>query len=74
LVACKGHVNFILANAFIKIKHIPGRKTDTLDSEWIAKLCLTVQAKSSFILIDILKSRWKGLYLRVKAKKGSKSG
>jgi transposase len=35
----EGHVNFILANAY-QIKHIPGRKTDTLDSEWIAELCL----------------------------------
>lgn len=35
----EGSVNFILANAY-QIKHIPGRKTDTLDSEWIAELCL----------------------------------
>lgn len=34
-----GSVNFILANAY-QIKHIPGRKTDTLDSEWIAEVCL----------------------------------
>jgi len=27
---------FVLANAY-QIKHIPGRKTDVLDSEWIAK-------------------------------------
>ena len=26
------------ANAY-QIKHIPGRKTDTLDSEWIAEVC-----------------------------------
>src|SRR5512136_1768081 len=32
-------VNFILANAY-QIKHIPGRKTDSLDSEWIAEICL----------------------------------
>ncbi len=32
-------VEFILANAY-QIKHIPGRKTDVLDSEWIAELCL----------------------------------
>jgi transposase len=32
-------VEFILANAY-QIKHIPGRKTDMLDSEWIAELCL----------------------------------
>lgn len=34
-----GSVNFILANAY-QIKHIPGRKTDSLDSEWLAELCL----------------------------------
>lgn len=34
-----GSVNFILANAY-QIKHIPGRKTDTIDSEWIAEICL----------------------------------
>ena len=33
-----GSVNFILANAY-EIKHISGRKTDMLDSEWIAKIC-----------------------------------
>ena len=32
-------IEFILANAY-QIKHIPGRKTDLLDSEWIAELCL----------------------------------
>jgi transposase len=35
----EGSANFILANAY-QIKHIPGRKTDSLDSEWIAELCL----------------------------------
>ena len=35
----EGSVDFILANAY-QIKHIPGRKTDTLDSEWIAEICL----------------------------------
>jgi len=35
----EGSVNFILANAY-QIKHIPGRKTDSLDSEWLAELCL----------------------------------
>jgi transposase len=35
----EGSVNFILANAY-QIHHIPGRKTDTLDSEWIAEICL----------------------------------
>lgn len=32
-------IEFVLANAY-QIKHIPGRKTDVLDSEWIAELCL----------------------------------
>jgi len=32
-------IDFVLANAY-QIKHIPGRKTDVLDSEWIAELCL----------------------------------
>jgi transposase len=35
----EGSVNFILANAY-QIKHIPGRKTDALDSEWISEICL----------------------------------
>ncbi len=35
----EGSVNFILANAY-QIKHIPGRKTDVLDSEWLAEICL----------------------------------
>jgi transposase len=35
----EGSFNFILANAY-QIKHVPGRKTDTLDSEWIAEICL----------------------------------
>ena len=35
----EGSVDFILANAY-QIKHIPGRKTDMLDSEWIAEICL----------------------------------
>lgn len=34
-----GDVEFILANTY-QIKHIPGRKTDALDSEWIAELRL----------------------------------
>ena len=29
-------IDFVLANAY-QIKHIPGRKTDVLDSEWIAE-------------------------------------
>jgi len=32
-------IEFVLANSY-QIKHIPGRKTDILDSEWITELCL----------------------------------
>ena len=32
-------VDLVVANAY-KIKHIPGRKSDLIDSEWIAELCL----------------------------------
>jgi transposase len=32
-------VDLIVANAY-KIKHIPGRKSDLIDSEWLAELCL----------------------------------
>ncbi len=35
----EGSVNIILANAY-QVKHAPGRKTDTLDSEWLAEICL----------------------------------
>ncbi len=35
----EGKIDLIVANAY-KIKHIPGRKTDVSDSEWIAELCL----------------------------------
>jgi transposase len=44
-----GSVNFILANAY-QIKHIPGRKTDALDSEWIAEACLKNLISPSRIL------------------------
>ena len=44
----EGSVNFILANAY-QIHHIPGRKTDTLDSEWIAEICLKNLISSSRI-------------------------
>lgn len=32
-----------------QIKYIPGRKTDALDSEWIAEVCLNGQVKPSYI-------------------------
>jgi transposase len=47
--ALYGSVNFILANAY-QIKSIPGRKTDTLDSEWIAEVCLKNLISPSRIL------------------------
>ena len=31
------------------IKHIPGRKTDTLDSEWIAEICLNGQIRPLYV-------------------------
>jgi transposase len=43
-----GHVELIVANAY-KIKNVPGRKTDTIDSEWIAELCRNGQIKPSRI-------------------------
>jgi transposase len=44
----EGKVETIVANPRF-IKNIPGRKTDNLDSEWIAELCLNGQIKPSFI-------------------------
>jgi transposase len=38
----------IVANAY-KIKHIPGRKSDLIDSEWIAELCLNGMIEPSRI-------------------------
>jgi transposase len=44
----EGKVETIVANPR-QIKSMPGRKTDYLDSEWIAELCLNGQIKPSFI-------------------------
>ena len=44
----EGKVEFVLANAY-QIKHIPGKKTDMLDSEWIAELYLNNLIKPSRI-------------------------
>jgi transposase len=41
-------VDLIVANAY-KIKHIPGRKSDLIDSEWIAELCLNGMIEPSRI-------------------------
>ena len=44
----EGNVETIVANP-LQIKYIPGRKTDDLDSEWIAEVCLNGQIKPSYI-------------------------
>jgi transposase len=44
----EGSVDLIVANAY-KIKHTPGRKTDTIDSQWIAELCLNGMIEPSRI-------------------------
>ena len=44
----EGTIEVIVANAY-KIKHIPGRKTDLNDSEWIAELCLNNMIEPSRI-------------------------
>lgn len=43
-----GSVDLIVANAY-KIKHIPGRKSDLIDSEWLAELCLNGMIEPSRI-------------------------
>ena len=35
----EGHIEVLVANPYM-IKHIPGKKTDLTDSEWLAELCL----------------------------------
>jgi transposase len=35
----EGSIDIIVANPYM-IKHIPGKKTDLVDSDWIAELCL----------------------------------
>jgi transposase len=46
----EGSVDLIVANAY-KIKHTPGRKTDLIDSEWIAELCLNGMIEPSRIFL-----------------------
>jgi transposase len=41
-------IDLVVANAY-KIKHIPGRKSDLIDSEWIAELCLNGMIEPSRI-------------------------
>ena len=66
----EGKVETIVANPRF-IKNIPGRKTDYLDSEWIAELCLNGQIKPSFIpskeirdLRDLTRTRTKMIQTR----------
>ncbi len=47
-IVLEGIVKVIVANAY-KIKHIPGRKTDIKDSEWIAELCINGMIEPSRI-------------------------
>jgi len=44
----EGSVEVIVANPYM-IKHIPGRKTDKVDSNWIAELCLKEMIEPSRI-------------------------
>jgi transposase len=44
----EGTIDLIVANAY-KIKHIPGRKTDQIDSGWLAELCLNGMIEPSRI-------------------------
>ncbi len=44
----EGSVDLIVANAY-KIKHTPGRKTDKIDSQFIAELCLNGMIEPSRI-------------------------
>ncbi len=46
----EGSIDLIVANAY-KIKHTPGRKTDPIDSEWIAELCLNGMREPSRIFL-----------------------
>ena len=45
----QGYVEIIVANSY-HIKGIPGKKTDTIDSEWIAELALNDLISPSRIL------------------------
>jgi transposase len=45
----EGSLEVILANPY-NVKHVPGRKTDVKDSEWIAELCLNGLIEKSRVL------------------------
>jgi transposase len=44
----EGHVSLVLANAR-EVKHVPGRKSDVTDAEWIADLLAHGLIRSSFV-------------------------
>lgn len=46
--ALEGHVELILANPF-QVKNLPGRKTDALDSHWLAELLAHGLIRPSFV-------------------------
>lgn len=52
----EGHLTIQVANPLF-IKVMPGRKTDQLDAEWIAELCLNGMVKSSYIPSQPLRNR-----------------
>ncbi len=49
----EGDIELIVGNAY-QIKHIPGRKTDLRDSEWIAELCLNGMINPFPDILEIL--------------------
>jgi transposase len=66
----EGKVEFVLANAY-QIKHIPGKKTDMADSEWIAELYLNDLIKPSRIFSSdyrSLRSLTRGKEVLIKAR------
>lgn len=50
------HVTLQVVNPYF-IKVMPGRKTDQMDAEWIAELCLNGMVKSSYIPTPPLRNR-----------------
>jgi transposase len=52
----EGHLTIQFANPLF-MKVMPGRKTDQLDAEWIAELCLNGMVKSSYIPSQLLRNR-----------------
>ncbi len=50
------HVTLQVVNPYF-IKVMPGRKTDQMDAEWIAELCLNGMVKSSYVPLPPLRNR-----------------